>query len=222
MFLYFYSSSHFFIFTALGGDFLLFCVCCTQSLSHVQLCVTPWTVAHQAPLSLGVSRQEYRSGLPCPPPGDLPHPGIKSIAPALQADSLPLSQWESPPFLLLSFFFFFNKHILSFECFFFITSRSFFIDVVSSPFLLRILNIDFFFYYILLPVLSLYSLSSYCFLFCSCQPITIVTCLSYLMPFDHLLWITRSEENLLGSSEHMMSFIDSELHCGIGWMVPLG
>ena len=39
--------------------------------------VTPWTVACQAPLSMGFSRQEYQSGLPCPPPGDLPDPGIK-------------------------------------------------------------------------------------------------------------------------------------------------
>ena len=60
---------------------------------------TLWTVAHQAPLSMGFSRQEYWSGLPCPPPGDLPDPGIKPIspaAPALQADSLPLSHQGSP------------------------------------------------------------------------------------------------------------------------------
>ena len=44
--------------------------------SHVQLCVTLWTVAHQAPLSMGFSRQEYWSGLPCPPLGDLPDTGI--------------------------------------------------------------------------------------------------------------------------------------------------
>ena len=43
---------------------------------------TPWTVAHQAPLSMGVSRQEYQSGLPCPPPGDLPDQGIKPESPA--------------------------------------------------------------------------------------------------------------------------------------------
>ena len=43
-------------------------------LSRVQLLATPWTVAHQAPLSLGFSRQEYWSGLPCPSPGDLPNP----------------------------------------------------------------------------------------------------------------------------------------------------
>ena len=47
----------------------------TQSHSHQ--CVTPWTVARQAPLSMGFSRQEYWSGLPCPSPGDLPNPGIQ-------------------------------------------------------------------------------------------------------------------------------------------------
>ena len=56
------------------------------SLSCVWLFVTPWTVACHAPLSMGFSRQEYWSGLPCPSPGDLPDPEIKP--PALQADSL--------------------------------------------------------------------------------------------------------------------------------------
>ena len=51
--------------------------------------VTPWTAARQAPLSMGFSRQEYWSGLPCPSPGDLPNPGIKPRSHALQADSLP-------------------------------------------------------------------------------------------------------------------------------------
>ena len=46
-------------------------------ISHVRLFVTPWTVAHQAPLSMGFSRQGYWSGLPFPPPGNLPHAGIK-------------------------------------------------------------------------------------------------------------------------------------------------
>ena len=50
----------------------------------------PWAVAHQAPLSMGFSRQEYWSGLPFPSPGDLPDPGIKPRPPALQADSSPL------------------------------------------------------------------------------------------------------------------------------------
>ena len=48
--------------------------------SHVQLSVTLWTVACQAPLSMGFSRQEYWSGLPCPPPGDLLDPGIKPMS----------------------------------------------------------------------------------------------------------------------------------------------
>ena len=51
--------------------------------------VTPWTVARQAPLSMGFSRKEYWSGLSCPPPGDLPDPGIEHRSPALQAASLP-------------------------------------------------------------------------------------------------------------------------------------
>ena len=46
-------------------------------LSHVQLFAAPWTVAHQAPLSMEFSKQEYWSGLPFPTPGDLPDPGIK-------------------------------------------------------------------------------------------------------------------------------------------------
>ena len=60
-----------------------------KSLSSVQLFVTPWTVAYQAPPSVGFSRQEYWSGLPLPSPGDLPNPGIKPGSPALQADALP-------------------------------------------------------------------------------------------------------------------------------------
>ena len=53
------------------------------ALSHVQLSASPWTVGHQAPLSMEFSRREYRSGLPFPPPGDLPDPGIKPASPAL-------------------------------------------------------------------------------------------------------------------------------------------
>ena len=64
-----------------------------------QLFATPWTVAHQAPLSMECSRQEYWSGLPLPSPGDLPNPGIEPASvesPALQADCLPLSHLGSP------------------------------------------------------------------------------------------------------------------------------
>ena len=59
-----------------------------KSLSRVRLFVTPWTVAHQAPPSMGFSRQEYWSGLPFPSPGDLSDPGIEPRSPALQADAL--------------------------------------------------------------------------------------------------------------------------------------
>ena len=56
--------------------------------SRVQLFATPWTIAPQAPLSVGFSSQEYWSGLPVPSPEDLPDPGIEPRSPALQADSL--------------------------------------------------------------------------------------------------------------------------------------
>ena len=59
-----------------------------KSLSHVRLLVTPWTVAFQAPPSMGFSRQEYWSGLPFPSPGDLPDPGIEPWSPAFQVDTL--------------------------------------------------------------------------------------------------------------------------------------
>ena len=68
-----------------------------------QLCLilaTPWTVAHQAPLSMGFFRQEYWSGLPFPSPGDLPDPGIEPISPALQADSLLIEPPGNPGTLL--------------------------------------------------------------------------------------------------------------------------
>ena len=58
--------------------------------------VTPWTAACQAPLSMGFSRQEYWSGLPCPSPRDLPDPRIKPRSPALQADSLPSEPTGKP------------------------------------------------------------------------------------------------------------------------------
>ena len=60
-----------------------------KSLSRIQLFATPWTVGHQAPLSMEFSRQEYWSGLPFPSPGFLPDSGIEPGSPALQADALP-------------------------------------------------------------------------------------------------------------------------------------
>ena len=58
------------------------CAYVLSHFSHVWLCATPWTVAHQAPLSMGFSRQEYWSGFPCSPPGHLPNPGIE-LAPLM-------------------------------------------------------------------------------------------------------------------------------------------
>ena len=68
-----------------------------KAFSRVQLFATPWPVAHQAPLSMGFSRQEYWSGLPFPPPGDLPDPGIEPRSPTLQADALPSEPPGKPP-----------------------------------------------------------------------------------------------------------------------------
>ena len=68
------------------------------SRSVVSDSATPWTVAYQAPPSLGFSRQEYWSGLPFPSPGDLPNPGIEPGSPSLQADALP----SEPPGKLTS------------------------------------------------------------------------------------------------------------------------
>ena len=79
------------------------CVClwcvCTPLLSCVRLFATPWTVACQAPLSVGLSRQKYWSGLPFPLPGDIPDSGIELkflASPALLVDSLPLCHLGSP------------------------------------------------------------------------------------------------------------------------------
>ena len=75
--------------------------------SHVQLFMTPWIVAHQAPLSMGFFRQEYWSGLPWPPPGDLPDPGIEPISfmsPALAGGfCITTTTWEAPLFFIESF-----------------------------------------------------------------------------------------------------------------------
>ena len=76
-------------------------VCRLSHFSRVQLCSTLWTVAQQASLSMGFSRQEYWSGLPCPPPGDLPDPGIELVSlmsPALaHGFFITSATWEAPP-----------------------------------------------------------------------------------------------------------------------------
>ena len=70
--------------------------CVISHFSHVWLFVSLRTVACQAPLFTGFSRQEYWSGLPCPLPGDLPDPGIKPRSPALQMDSSPAEPQGKP------------------------------------------------------------------------------------------------------------------------------
>ena len=89
---------------------LVYCHCIQQSYilyvcsvtSVLSDSATLWMAAHQDPLSMGgFSRQEYWSGLPYPPPGDLPDLEIELGSPALQADSLSLSHWGSPPYILL-------------------------------------------------------------------------------------------------------------------------
>ena len=93
----------------------LYSLCCTiyvwmlSHFSHVRLFVTLWTAAHQAPLSMGFSRQEYWRGLPCPPPGDLPDPGIEPVSPAtiaLKMHSLPRSHQGRPKCILVVYLFY--------------------------------------------------------------------------------------------------------------------
>ena len=79
------------------------CVCahvCVRALTCGGLFATQRTVAHEVSVSMEFSRQENWSGLPFPPPRDLPNPGIEPGSPALQADSLPLESSGKPPNLL--------------------------------------------------------------------------------------------------------------------------
>ena len=82
-----------------------------KSLSRVRLLATPWTVAHQVPLSMGFPRQEYWSGLPFPSPGDFPDPGIEPGSLALQADALTSEPPGKPHFNLWAHFFFLHAPI---------------------------------------------------------------------------------------------------------------
>ena len=67
-------------------------------LSHVQMFATQWTVTHQAPLSMGISRQEYWNWVAISFSGDLPNPGTEAVSPALQADSFyHCAMWEALP-----------------------------------------------------------------------------------------------------------------------------
>ena len=84
---------------ALAGRFFFFTTSAcweVKSLSYFQLFATPWTVAYQAPPSMGFSRQKYWSGLPFPSPGNLPDPGMEPGSPALQAYAWPSEPPGSP------------------------------------------------------------------------------------------------------------------------------
>ena len=85
---------------------VVFYVCVISHFSCVQFFATLWTIAHQAPLSMGFSRQKYWSGLLCPPPGDLPNPGIEPISltsPALAGGFFTTSTtWEACLMLYVS------------------------------------------------------------------------------------------------------------------------
>ena len=74
-------------------EFSDICVCVLSCFSRVWLIVTLWTVARQAPLSVGFSRQEYWSGLPCPPPRDLPDPGMEPMSHASCTGRQVLYRW---------------------------------------------------------------------------------------------------------------------------------
>ena len=91
-----------------GQCLLLFCVP-AQLFSGVRLFASLWTVAHQAPLSMGFSRQESWSGLPCPPPGDLPNPGFESVC--LMALALPSRFFTTTPSAKPMLFFILSKYI---------------------------------------------------------------------------------------------------------------
>ena len=86
--------------TGVGCHFLLQCMKVKMKLlSHVWLLVTPWTAAHQAPLSMGLSRQEYWSGVPFPPPGIFPLQGLNPSLPHCRQTLYPLShqgKWKKP------------------------------------------------------------------------------------------------------------------------------
>ena len=110
-----------------------------KSLSRVRLFATPWTVAYQAPPSIGFSRQEYWSGLPFPSPGDLPDPGIEPRSPTLQADALTTVAWRSLNsehkwYFLQSiaiYLFFYSKHLI--HCFMMIMFYNpFFFELLSE------------------------------------------------------------------------------------------
>ena len=104
---FFFHCSYFVIFkSSFYSEFSLYIVMKVKVkvklLSRVGLFVTLWTVTHQAPQSMGFSRQEYWSGVPFPSPGDLPDPGIKPRSPALEADILTSETPGKPIYIVIA------------------------------------------------------------------------------------------------------------------------
>ena len=79
---------------------------CAQSLKSCPTLCDSMDCSHQAPLSMGFSRQEYWSGFPCPSLGDLPHPGVDTTFPVLQSDSLPVEPPGKPVYVYMYVFVF--------------------------------------------------------------------------------------------------------------------
>ena len=98
----------------LSGVCVCMCMCCLVAESCLTLFVTPWTVAHQAPLSMEFSRQEYWSGLPFPSPRILLTQGWSPCLLHWQVDALPLSHQGSPCMCLHVCFFFFSWSLFSY------------------------------------------------------------------------------------------------------------
>ena len=106
-----HTHTHIYIYTYLQ----LHITCVLSHFSCVQLFVTLWTVACQSPLSMGLSKQEYWSGLPCPPAGDLPDPGIEPHISLFllcvlhwQVGSLPVAPPGKPTYNIYNYIYFFS------------------------------------------------------------------------------------------------------------------
>ena len=178
-----------------------------KSLSHVWLYATLWTVAYQAPLSMGFSKQEYWSGLPFPFPGDLSDPGIKPGSPALQADAL-LSEPQGNETEVDIF--------LEFSCFFYDWTDAVHVNSGSSAVSKSCLNISKFLVHILLNQSNLENFENYFASMwneCNCAVVWKLFDIALLWnwsenwPFP-FLWPLLSFPNLLAcGAQHLNSII---------------
>ena len=106
--------------------------------SHVQLFENPWIVVHQAPLSMGFPSQEYWGGFPCPPPGDLPDPGIKPESSASSASAggfgffLPLSHQEDPDSVMFGMLCLHIMYMTVTDCFFYLKIKETDLEVLMK------------------------------------------------------------------------------------------